>query len=152
MMKKFLLTVLSIALTLNVFAQTAEKTAQNSANPDMSAAQKATLDLVRAYDLSGEQAQATLKIQQAKVQNLADIQPLLSTDIHTYAQKRFATVEIASNEFSTLLDPRQITIFKEEEAKRAEKIARYTRGFQKQGVLEKEIPVQLLYVIEFDMK
>ena len=151
-MKKFLLTVLSIALTLNVFAQTAEKTAQNSANPDMSAAQKATLDLVRAYDLSGEQAQATLKIEQAKVQNLADIAPLASTDVHTWAQKRFAVSEIASNEFSTLLDARQMTIFKEEAAKKAAKIARYTRGLQKQGVPEKEIAYNLLLMVEFDMK
>jgi hypothetical protein len=139
MMKKFLLTVLSIALTLNVFAQTAEKTAQNSANPDMSAAQKATLDLVRTYDLSGEQAQATLKIEQAKVQNLADITPLASTDVHTWAQK-----------FSTLLDVRQMTIFKEIQAKKATKIANYTRGLQKQGVPEKEVAYNLLTMIELD--
>jgi hypothetical protein len=151
MMKKFLLTVLSIALTLNVFAQTAEKTAQNSANPDMSAAQQATLALVRAYDLSGEQAQATLKIEQAKVQNLADIEPLKGTDMSAYAQKRFASMEIAANEFSTLLDPRQLNIFKDAQAKNAAKIANITQGLRKQGVPEAQISEQLA-LIELGIK
>jgi hypothetical protein len=151
MMKKFLLTVLSIALTLNVFAQTAEKTAQNSANPDMSAAQKATLDLVRAYDLSGEQAQATLKIQQVKVQNLADIEPLKASNMVAYTQKHFSTMDIAANEFSTLLDPRQLNIFKEAQAKNAAKIVSITQGLQKQGVSQEEIAKQLS-LIQLDIK
>lgn len=150
-MKKFLLTVLSIALTLNVFAQTAEKTAQNSANPDMSAAQKATLDLVRAYDLSGEQAQATLKIQQAKVQNLADIEPLKASNMMAYTQKHFSTMDIAANEFSTLLDSRQLNIFKEAQAKNATKIMNLMQGLQKQGVSAEEIAKQLS-LIQLDIK
>ena len=150
-MKKFLLTVLSIALTLNVFAQTAEKTAQNSANPDMSAAQKATLDLVRAYDLSGEQAQATLKIEQAKVQNLADIEPLKAANMVAYTQKHFSAMGIAANEFSTLLDPRQLLIFKEVQAKNASKIANITQGLQKQGVSQEEIAKQLA-LIQLEIK
>lgn len=151
MMKKFLLTVLSIALTLNVFAQTAEKTAQNSANPDMSAAQKATLDLVRAYDLSGEQAKATLKIEQAKVQNLADIAPLKAANMMAYTQKHFSAMGIAANEFSTLLDTRQLLIFKEAQAKNAAKIANITQGLQKQGVSQEEIAKQLA-LIELEIK
>jgi hypothetical protein len=151
MMKKILLTVLSIALTLNVFAQTAEKTAQNSANPDMSAAQQATLALVRAYDLSGEQAQATLKIEQAKVQNLADIEPLRGTDMSAYALKRLASMEIAANEFSTLLDPRQLNIFKDAQVKNAAKVANLTQGLRKQGVSEAEINKQLA-LIELGIK
>jgi hypothetical protein len=146
MMKKFLLTVLSIALTLNVFAQTAEKTAQNSANPDMSAAQQTTLALVRAYDLSGEQAQATLKIEQAKVQNLADIEPMKATDLSAYAQKRLSALGIAANEFSTLLDARQLNIFKDAQAKNAAKVANITQGLRKQGVAEAEIDKQLALI------
>ncbi|MDZ7878716.1 MAG: hypothetical protein U5L45_13635 [Saprospiraceae bacterium] len=145
-MKKFLLTVLSIALSFGVFAQTAEKTAQNSANPDISAAQKATLELVKAYDLSGEQAQATLKIEQAKVQNLVDIEPMKAADMSAYAQKRLSAMDIAASEFSTLLDARQLNIFKQAQVNNATKIANITQGLRKQGVSEAEINKQLVLI------
>ena len=50
-MKKLLLIVLNMAFAFGVFAQTAEKDAAKLANPDLSAAQKATLSLVKTYDL-----------------------------------------------------------------------------------------------------
>jgi hypothetical protein len=143
MMKKLLLIVLNVALTLGVFAQTTEKNTVNTANPDLSAAQKTTLALVKTYDLSGEQAKATLKIQQAKAQNLADIEPMKATDMAAYAQKRLATMEIAANEFSTLLDPRQMKIFKQEQAENTNKVTRITQALKKEGVPQAEINKQL---------
>ncbi len=142
-MKKLLLIVLNVALTLGVFAQTTEKNTVNTANPDLSAAQKTTLALVKTYDLSGEQAKATLKIQQAKAQNLADIEPMKATDMAAYAQKRLATMEIAANEFSTLLDPRQMKIFKQEQAENTNKVTRITQALKKEGVPQTEINKQL---------
>ncbi len=143
MMKKLLLVVLNVALTLGVFAQTAEKYTAKTANPDFSAAQKATLALTKTYDLSGEQAKETLKIQQAKVQNLADIEPMRATDPAGYAKKRLAAMEIATNEFSTFLDPRQMKIFKLEQAERTEKLMRITQNLRKEGLPESEINKQL---------
>jgi hypothetical protein len=142
-MKKLLLIVLNVALTLGVFAQTAEKNTAMSANPDLSAAQKTTLALVKLYDLSGEQAKETLKIQKAKAQNLADIEPMKAADLAAYAQKRLGAMEIAANEFSTLLDPRQMKIFINERTENANKIARLTQSMRKQGLPETEINKQL---------
>jgi hypothetical protein len=142
-MKKLLLIVLNVALTLGVFAQTAEKNTAMSANPDLSTAQKTTLALVKLYDLSGEQAKETLKIQKAKAQNLADIEPMKAADLAAYAQKRLGAMEIAANEFSTLLDPRQMKIFINERTENANKIARLTQSMRKQGLPETEINKQL---------
>jgi hypothetical protein len=143
MMKKLLLIVLNVALTLGVFAQKADNDAAKTANPDLSAAQKATMALVKTYDLSGEQAQATLKIQQAKVRNFADIEPMKATNMAAYAQKRMAAVDIAVNEFSTLLDARQLKIFKQEQAERTNNMMRITQNSRKEGLPESEINKQL---------
>ena len=143
MMKKLLLIVLNVAFAFGVFAQNAEKDAANAANPSLSVAQKATLSLMKIYDLSGEQAKATLQIQQAKVQNFADIEPLKASDMAAYAQKRLSAVEIAANEFATLLDPRQLKIFKQERTKQSEDIMRITQNLRKEGLPETEINKQL---------
>ncbi len=143
MMKKFLLIVLNVALTLGVFAQTAEKNTAKSVNPDFSAAQKNTLALVKLYDLSGEQARETLKIQQTKAQNFADIEPMKATDMAAYAQKRLTAMDMAANEFSTLLDPRQMKIFMQQRNENADKVARITQNLKKQGVPETEVNKQL---------
>ena len=89
---------------------------------------------------------ATLKIQQAKAQNLADIESLKGTNMSAYAQKRLSTMEIAANEFSTLLDPHQLNIFKDAQAQNAAKIANITQGLQKQGVSSDEIAKQLALI------
>ena len=143
MMKKLLLIVLNVAFAFGVFAQNAEKDAAKSANPDLSAAQKATLSLMKVYDLSGEQAKVTLQIQQAKMQNFADIEPLKASDMAAYAQKRLTTLDIAANEFSTLLDPRQMKIFQKERAQQSNEIARITQNLRKEGLPETEINKQL---------
>jgi hypothetical protein len=142
-MKKLLLIVLNVALTFGVFAQTAEKNTAMSANPDLSAAQKTTLALVKLYDLSGEQAKEALKIQKAKAQNLADIEPMKATNMAAYVQKRMAALEIASNELSTFLDPRQMKIFAQEQAKNANKIGSITENLKKEGIPQSEINKQL---------
>ena len=142
-MKKLLLIVLNMAFAFGVFAQTADKDAAKLANPDLSAAQKATLSLVKIYDLSGEQAQATLKIQQAKVRNFAEIESLRATDAVKYAQKRLASINIAAGEFSTLLDGRQMKIFTRAQAQHTENIARITQNLRKEGLPETEINKQL---------
>ena len=98
---------------------------------------------MKVYDLSGEQAKATLEIQQAKVRNFADIEPMKASDMAAYAQKRLTALEIAANEFSTLLDPRQLTIFKQERAKQSDNITRITQNLRKEGLPETEINKQL---------
>jgi hypothetical protein len=143
MMKKLLLIVLNVAFAFGVFAQNAEKDAAKTANPDLSAAQKATMALVKMYDLSGEQVRATLKIQQAKAQNFAEIEPLKATDMAAYATKRLSVLDIAANEFSTLLDPRQMKIFAQAQAERSNNIARITQNLKKEGLPQSEINKQL---------
>jgi hypothetical protein len=143
MMKKLLLIVLNVALTLGVFAQTAEKNTAQTANPDLSAAQKNTLELVKRYDLSGEQAKETLKIQQTKAQNLASIEPMKANDMAAYVQKRMAALEIATNEFSTLLDPRQMKIFQQQQVENANTVVRITQNLKKEGLPQSEINKQL---------
>ena len=142
-MKKLLLLVLNMAFAFGVFAQTADKDAARLANPDLSAAQKATLSLVKIYDLSGEQAQATLKIQQAKVRNFAEIESLKATDAAKYAQKRLASINIAAGEFSALLDARQMKIFNQEQANMTTQIERITQNLRKEGLPETVINQQL---------
>ena len=77
------------------------------------------------------------------MQNFADIEPLKASDMAAYAQKRLTTLDIAANEFSTLLDPRQMKIFQKERAQQSNEIARITQNLRKEGLPETEINKQL---------
>ncbi len=147
-MKKTFLTLASLLFTVMVFAQKEVSEMAKNANPELSMAQKATIEWVKLYDLASEQAKEALAIQKTKYQNLADIEPLKTQNPDKYVQKRLSSFEIANTEFRNLLDERQLKIFKQKEAERTAKYENIISAMKKTGYSDEDIR-QKLMVTEF---
>ncbi len=147
-MKKTFLTLVSLLFTVMVFAQKEVSEMAKNANPELSMAQKATIEWVKLYDLDSDQAKEVLAIQKTKYQNLADIEPLKTQDPDKYVQKRLSSFEIANTEFMGLLDERQLKIFKLKEAERTAKYENIVSAMKKTGYSDEDIR-QKLMVTEF---
>ena len=143
-MKKVFLTLVSFLFTVLAFAQTETPDMVKNANPALSLAQKATIEWVKQYDLSSEQALATLAIQKTKYQNLASIEPLKTQSPDAYVQKRLSSFEIAHTEFMNLLDERQMKIFKQKEVERTAKYESIVSSMKKTGYSEEAIRQKLM--------
>ena len=147
-MKKTLLTLVSLLFTVLVFAQKEVSDMAKSANPELSLAQKATMEWVKLYDLASDQAREALSIQKSKYQNLADIEPLKTQNPDLYVQKRLSSFDIANSEFRSLLDERQLKIFKQKETERIAKYENIVSVMKKTGYSDEDIR-QKLMVTEF---
>lgn len=143
-MKKIFLTFVGLLFTIMVFAQKETPDMVKNANPGLSLAQKATIEWVKLYDLSSEQAQAALAIQKSKFQNLADIESLKTQNQDLYVQKRLSSFEIANTEFMSLLDDRQLKIFKQKEIERTAKYESIVSTMKKTGYSEEAIQQKLM--------
>ena len=143
-MKKTFLTLVSLLFTVMVFAQKEVPDMVKNANPDLSRAQKATIEWVKLYDLASDQAREAFSIQKAKYQNLADIEPLKTQNPDLYVQKRLSSFEIANTEFRNLLDERQLKIFKQKEAERTAKYENIVSAMKKTGYSEDDIRQKLM--------
>ena len=144
-MKKITLMFVSLAIAATSFAQDAKEIQALSAeaNPSLSLAQKATLEWVKTYDLSAEQAAEALHIQQAKYRNFADIAPIKGLNSTLYVQKRLAAMDIAENELAMQLDNGQMKIFKQQQTVRAGKLESITAVMKKEGATENAIRQRL---------
>ena len=147
-MKKTLLTLASLLFTVLVFAQKEVPDMVKNANTELSLAQKATIEWVKLYDLASDQAREALAIQKSKYQNLIDIEPLKTQNPDLYVQKRLSSFEIANSEFRSLLDERQLKIFKQKELERTAKYENIVSVMKKTGYSDEDIR-QKLMVTEF---
>ena len=147
-MKKTFLTLVSLLFTVMVFAQKEVPDMVKNANTELSLAQKATIEWVKLYDLASDQAREALAIQKSKYQNLIDIEPLKTQNPDLYVQKRLSSFEIANSEFRSLLDERQLKIFKQKELERTAKYENIVSVMKKTGYSDEDIR-QKLMVTEF---
>ena len=147
-MKKTFLTLVPLLFAVVVFAQKEVAEMAKNANPELSTAQKATIELVKLYDLDSDQAKESLAIQKTKYQNLSDIEPLKTHDPDKYVQKRLSSFEIANTDFRNLLDERQLKIFKQKDAERTAKYQNIVSVMKKTGYSDEDIR-QKLMVTEF---
>lgn len=143
-MKKTFLTFVGFLFAVLVFAQKETPDMVKNANPSLSLAQKATIEWVKLYDLSSDQAREALAIQKAKYQNLADIESLKTQSQELYVQKRLSSFEIANTEFMALLDERQMKIFKQKEIERTAKYESIVSTMKKTGYSEEAIRQKLM--------
>ena len=147
-MKKTFLTLVPLLFAVVVFGQKEVAEMAKNANPELSMAQKATIEWVKLYDLDSDQAKEALAIQKTKYQNLADIEPLKAQEPDKYVLKRLSSFEIANTEFRNLLDERQMKIFKQKEAERSAKYENIVSAMKKTGYSDEDIR-QKLMVTEF---
>ncbi len=143
-MKKTFLTLVSLLFTVLVFAQKEAADMAKNANPALSLAQKATIEWVKQYDLSSEQARQALDIQKTKFANLASIESLKTKDPDFYIKKRVSSFGIAHAEFMSLLDERQMKIFQKQDAERTAKYESIVSTMKKSGYSEEAIRQKLM--------
>ncbi len=114
-MKKLFLSTLLLLFVVNIFAQ------KNTA------AQEATDELVKIYDLNTKQAKQMLVIQERKLRNLEQIKHMKTTDAKMYRHKFRAINQSTDASIRRMLTEAQMKIYTERRMewrnKRAERIA-----------------------------
>jgi hypothetical protein len=138
-MKKIVLVFLMTYVSLSAFSQNLAE----SANKPMNAAQKATIELVKIYDLTGEQALEVKKIQEAKFTALAKIEALKAQDFKKYVVKRLSAFETTNNSLMSILDERQMEIFKKQQIAKTAEYEGIVAGMKKQGYSQSDIDKKL---------
>ena len=138
-MKKIL--VIIAALSISVFSFGQNQAAL--ANKPLTASQKAATELSRLYNLNAEQAVEVKKIQDSKFGALAKLEDLKAKDLKKYIAKRLSTFETADNALMSLLDERQLTIFKQQQIEKSDKYDTIVGGMKKQGVSQTDIDKKL---------
>jgi hypothetical protein len=139
-MKKTFLTFFALVFCLILRGQTS---AVESANKPMSLAQKATLAWVRTYDLTPEQAKKALISQENKYKALSKMEVLKAKSMKQYVSKRQSAYTVAENELMTLLDERQMGIFKTQQAEKKRAVSSMVSAMKKDGNSETEIEKKL---------
>jgi hypothetical protein len=124
-----------------IFAQTlrGQTSAGESVNKPTSSAQKATLAWVRTYDLTPEQAQKALISQENKYKALLKMETLKVKDLKKYIAKRQSAFTVAENELMTILDERQLEVFKTQQAEKKRTVSSMVSGMKKGGNSEADI-------------
>jgi hypothetical protein len=124
-----------------IFAQTlrGQTSAGESVNKPTSSAQKATLAWVRTYDLTPEQAQKALISQENKYKALLKMETLKVKDLKKYIAKRQSAFTVAENELMTILDERQLEVFKTQQAEKRRTVSSMVSGMKKGGNSEADI-------------
>jgi hypothetical protein len=128
-----------------IFAQIlrGQTSAVESVNKPTSSAQKATLTWVRTYDLTPEQAQKALISQENKYKALSKIEILKAKDLKKYIAKRQSAYTVAENELMTILDERQMEVFKTQQAEKKRTVNSLVSGMKKGGNSEADIEKKL---------
>lgn len=139
MQTKMLLPILFFTAS-TIFAQTQNI---NVKSTGLTVAEKATIDLSKIYDFSGEQALAVKQIEIAKFKNLADIEALKAGDVKLFIQKHAATIDIADSEIRDVLDDRQRILFNKNTTEKARKLNATIASWQKQKLSDTVINQKL---------
>lgn len=138
-MKKFILLLSGMLLTIVAFSQNLKE----PVNKPLTAAQKMTIELSRTYNLTGEQVLELNKIQEAKLSALAKIEGLRAQDMKKYILKRLSAFETADNALMSLLDERQMEIFKKQQIEKSIKFETIVEGMKKEGFSQIDIQKKL---------
>ena len=138
-MKKFILLLSGMLLTLVAFSQNR----QEPVNKPLTAAQKMTIELSRTYNLTGDQALELNKIQEAKLTALSKIEAFKAQDMKKYIVKRLSAFETADNALMSLLDERQMEIFKKQQIEKTIKFETIVEGMKKEGFSQTDIQKKL---------
>ena len=138
-MKKFILLLSGMLLTIVAFSQNLKE----PINKPLTAAQKMTIELSRTYNLTGEQVLELNKIQEAKLSALAKIEGLRAQDMKKYILKRLSAFETADNALMSLLDERQMEIFKKQQIEKSIKFETIVEGMKKEGFSQIDIQKKL---------
>ncbi len=139
MQTKMLLPILFFTAS-TIFAQTQNI---NVKSTGLTVAEKATIDLSKIYDFSGEQALAVKQIEIAKFKNLADIEALKAGDVKLFIQKHAATIDIADSEIRDVLDDRQRILFDKNTTEKARNLNATIASWQKQKLSDTVINQKL---------
>jgi hypothetical protein len=139
-MKKTFLIFFTLIFTIILRGQSSSA---ESVNKPLSSAQKATLAWVRTYDLTPEQAQKALVSQENKFKALSKMDVLKAKDMKKYVAKRQSAYTVAENELMTLLDDRQMEIFKTQQAEKKRLVTSMVSSMKKGGNSEADIEKKL---------
>lgn len=100
-MKKLFLSLSVLLIATFVFAQ------------DNNAAQQATDEFVKIYDLDEKQAAQMLVIQERKQRNLSQINGMKTTDVKKYRHKKRAIMQSTDASIRRMLTEEQMLIYKQ---------------------------------------
>ena len=138
-MKKAFIIIITVFTSLFSFGQNLA----DKANKPLTAAQTATIQLVKTYNLSAEQAVAVKQIQDSKFKALSQLESMKAKDVKKYIAKRLSTFETADNALMVLLDAQQLTVFKQQQIEKSNKYDEILGGMKKQGISEADIEKKL---------
>ena len=138
-MKKAFIIIITVFTSLFSFGQNLA----DKANKPLTAAQTATIQLVKTYNLSAEQAVAVKQIQDSKFKALSQLESMKAKDVKKYIAKRLSTFETADNALMVLLDAQQLTVFKQQQIEKSNKYDEIVGGMKKQGISEADIEKKL---------
>lgn len=114
------------------------------AQEDKSPAQKNTEMLVVEYNLNSEQAAEMQKVQERKLRNMKEFEPLMSQDVNMYLRKLRALVSATDASFRRILNEEQLAVYNQKlSLLRTEKAQRY-KELKAAGVSSLEIDRQLI--------
>lgn len=128
-MKNIFFSVLSLFLTVGVFAQ-------GSTNPEI---RKATDEMIKVYDLNADQAATALEIQERRFRNLGEIASLEKTDKGLYKHKYKAIQQSTDASLRRMLNESQMEIYNARKMDLRIKRAKKTAELKGQGLSIEEI-------------
>ncbi len=143
-MKRQLLTLVLAFFACAAMAQTTKAPTEAArlnaqANPSLTPAQRDAIELVEYYGLHGDQVQKVKDIQILKYQNLAQIEPLRTTDLKLYIAKRQTTYDMAEMTMLQVLEEGHLEKYKAREQARLFKRQNHTDILRKQGLSDEAI-------------
>lgn len=106
---------------------------------DIEEVRKATDELTAKYGLSREQVQQVLVIQERRLRNLAEIEPLKNTDEALYRQKLKNIRMGAEASLERILTPEQRPVLERERVERRKQNAAKLRQMELDGVPKEDI-------------
>lgn len=109
-----------------------------------SPAQKATEKLAQLYNLDASQQVEMLKIQERKYRNLAEIEPLKTTDAQLYSKKVRALQYATNKSFERVLRKDQMPLHNQEQTALREKKALTYKELKTAGASQQEIDNKML--------
>lgn len=123
------------SLSLSSIAQTNTPTGE---------VQAATQELKTQYQLDDQQTVKVQEIQARKFRNLAEIEPLKSSDNELYLKKRQGVLKGANASLKRLLNEQQLVIFKEQEVAERKRQSDIIKALKAKGASKEEILRALL--------
>lgn len=135
-MKYVLLIILTASISVSSFSQ--------EANPYREDAKKVTTNLAKRYDLDKNQEAKMLKIQERKLNNMADIQVYRNNDQMMYYRKKKSIQNGTDASIMRLLNKQQLEIYKKDKADLRTRRANQSKLLREQGISGFELEKALI--------